>query len=122
VRKRPSDGLNGGLWEFPNTELKRGVPRRSSLKQCLPDNESYELTPLKTVRHSITRYRITLEGFRAESGTAKIPNNPRSKRTPKARARLGDGLSTRWLSLKQLQGLAFTAAHRKLLEALLEAT
>ena len=55
-----------------------------------------------TVKHSITRYRITLEVFRG--------------RQPVAAARAGGG---EWLHTAKLRQLPFTSAHRKVLEKLL---
>jgi adenine-specific DNA glycosylase len=57
-------------------------------------------TLLCTVKHSITRYRITLEAFTVESKT--VP------------AKL-EGV---WKSPAQMEQLAFTSAHRKILQAL----
>jgi len=59
-----------------------------------------DLSPLITVKHSITRYRITLEAFRVNSGWTNFPPNA--------------GL---WKTPAQLRQLAFTSAHRKVLRA-----
>jgi hypothetical protein len=61
--------------------------------------------PFCTVKHSITRYRITLEAYRAEMIYGTRGTGP------------SDG---RWLTLAELDGLAFTSAHRKILERLAE--
>ena len=65
---------------------------------------------LCTVKHSITRYRITLEAFRVQLGG-------RSSTTPKKfgtrRARPSE--TGVWLTLARLCDLAFTAAHKKIL-------
>ena len=56
--------------------------------------------PFCTLKHSITRYRITLEAWRAEleNSSTKIPG--------------------RWLTPAQLHRLAFTSAHKKILDRL----
>ena len=94
VRQRPAGVVNAHLWEFPNVEIDSG---RSSSGQSVrsyparalsrltsaatiqePDHriasaaeqlgfKPYKLTPLCTVKHSITRYRITLEAFQRKS-------------------------------------------------------
>jgi A/G-specific adenine glycosylase len=51
VQQRPAGGVNGGFWEFPNSE--------SGARWAVPKNEP----PLATARHSITRYRIQLKAY-----------------------------------------------------------
>jgi adenine-specific DNA glycosylase len=58
------------------------------------------LTPLCMLKHSITRYRITLEVFRADL-------NGHRHRVQ------GDA---RWLTPTQLRRLPFTSAHSKILK------
>jgi len=59
------------------------------------------VSPLVTVKHSITRYRITLEAFKLEAGKGAFPKNGGVWKTP-----------------AQMHALAFTSAHRKVLLAL----
>jgi A/G-specific adenine glycosylase len=70
------------------------------------------LQPLCTVKHSITRYRITLEAFRVQLGG-------RSSTTPKnfgtRRARPSE--TGVWLTPAQFRPLAFASAHKKLASA-----
>src|SRR5436853_257490 len=62
---------------------------------------TWQLTPepLCTIKHSITRYRITIEVFRV---TGKFLLTLSSAKG-------------RWLNLKKLQELPFASAHRKIL-------
>ncbi len=87
VRQRPAGGVNAGLWEFPNFELAAG-------RDCTVAGEI-----LCTVKHSITRYRITLTAVRVP--WQKFP------------AELGPA-SGRWCGLAELEELAFTSAHRRI--------
>lgn len=101
VRQRPVGVVNAHLWEFPNVEIRarHSEPRQAAgslgLKLC-------EETPLVIIRHSITRYRLTLEAWRAEK-------KGRSHR-----------LSGEWLAPVRLCKLAFAAAHKKTLAKILE--
>lgn len=100
ARQRPPGGVNAHLWEFPNVEIapEENVPAAAVFAP-------FALTaaePLFRVRHSITRHRILLEAYRAQ-----LPG-----RAGKA-ARAGV-----WRTPAQLERLAFTAAHRKILAAL----
>ena len=91
VRQRPIGVVNAHLWEFPNAETNT------------QDHTPFAFRPLSqqpvlVIKHSITRYRITLEIWRAELlSQTKLPK------------------SDRWLTPIQLRKLAFTAAHKKIL-------
>jgi A/G-specific adenine glycosylase len=95
VQQRPSKVVNAGLWEFPNMEITNG--------EIFFTNEIFEVaadaSPLCTIKHSITRYRITLEVFRAGLRSREIPEG-------------------KWLRVPELRKLAFTSAHRKILDRL----
>ena len=69
------------------------------------------LQPLCTVKHSITRYRITLEAFRVQLG-GRSSTTPKNFGTRGARPSENNGV---WLTPAQLRKLAFTAAHKKIL-------
>jgi A/G-specific adenine glycosylase len=102
VRQRPAGVVNAHLWEFPNIELAAGV-NGAGLAQAAKHFgiEPREARPLCVVKHSITRYRITLTALRANL-----------KKTPKA----ADGV---WKTPGQMRSLAFTSAHGKVLKQLL---
>jgi A/G-specific adenine glycosylase len=101
VRQRTAGVVNAHLWEFPNVETgarlcepQRVVSEFNALR--ITDPRSQKLEPLCTIRHSITRYRITLEAF-----AVRLKNSP---------AKTG-GV---WKTPAQMRQLAFTAAHKKL--------
>ena len=95
VRQRPENVVNAHLWEFPNVEVNGVATSATSVFESQFGFRPPGLQPLPTVKHSITRYRITLEAFR-------VP----LKKTQKM-----EGI---WLSRSQFDSLAFTAAHKKL--------
>jgi A/G-specific adenine glycosylase len=104
VRQRPAGVVNGHLWEFPNletgapvTEPKIIAAEFEALKIAVATDG---LKPLCTVKHSITRYRITLEAHRVEV------TKPAKK------------VEGRWLTLAEIRELAFTSAHGKVLSKL----
>ena len=103
VRQRPAGVVNAHLWEFPNLELAPGKARLLSAARSLLGIEPASITPLCTVRHSITRYRITLEAFLIEAQRGPAP--------PAA-------IRGRWLSDRQLAPLPFASAHKKILHHL----
>jgi hypothetical protein len=72
------------------------------------------LQPLCTVKHSITRYRITLEAWRVFFGGS---NSVRPKNFKMGRRGTPPSETGVWLTPAQLQPLAFASAHKKLASA-----
>ncbi len=102
VRQRPAGVVNAHLWEIPNLELVPGNSELRSAARRALGLRPEKLELLGTLKHSITRYRITLEAYRVTA-------------PPGAKIRVGGG---RWLSRRQLNEFAFTSAHRRILERL----
>ena len=99
ARRRPAGGVNAHLWEFPNVEI---APDEKNPAAAAAPFVLAQAAPFCRVRHSITRHRILLEAYRAEwPGPAARGGAPGVWRTP-----------------AQLEQLAFTSAHRKILRAL----
>jgi A/G-specific adenine glycosylase len=98
VRQRHGDTVNAHLWEFPNIELISDCDVRKTAKKEL--QVPLVLEPFCTIKHSITRFRITLDVYRAG-----VPNGIR----PPSPA------GSRWLTKTALDRLPFTSAHRKIL-------
>jgi A/G-specific adenine glycosylase len=96
VRRRPDGVVNAGLWEFPNVEVSVNTtnlaPLVAPFKLAAP-------APFFRVRHSITRYRILLEAWRAE-----LP--------------AGAGPPHCWKTAAEIKHLPFTSAHGKVLRGL----
>jgi A/G-specific adenine glycosylase len=140
VRQRPAGVVNAHLWEFPNVEIhptpsssghqsahysgKKSQSRLTSAATIQKHDleivraakslgiESATFQPLCTLKHSITRYRITLEVFRVHLGgtSCTSPHKKMGRRvTPPSE---NNGV---WLPLTKLNLLAFTAAHKKIL-------
>jgi A/G-specific adenine glycosylase len=99
VRRRPARVVNAGLWEFPNVEV--GVNTKH-LRPLVAPFAIAARAPFFRVRHSITRYRILLEAYRAE--------------LPAGLAFAAAGAA--WKTPAQLKKLPFTSAHRKVLRNL----
>jgi len=121
VRQRPAGVVNAHLWEFPNFEISINGSSGCESAHSLNQKKQSRLTSaatiknseivraarelgfefqnakfLHTVKHSITRYRITLQAFHM--------------RSPKASKQF----QGKWLAPSQFDSLAFTAAHKKL--------
>ena len=87
------DRLKAGLQTEVSTSALRRAAR--SVLGATPN----VLQPICTIRHSITRYRITLQAFRVASQFAA--------RTAHAKGK--------WLTLRELHRLPFCSAHKRIL-------
>jgi adenine-specific DNA glycosylase len=94
--------VNGHLWEFPNTEIGAGPDACENAMRKLLGWRGQKAERFLRLKHSITRYRITLDVFRLDAGQRAVHLNP------------GD----RWCSPRQLQRLAFSSAHRRIIDRL----
>ena len=126
VRQRPAGVVNAHLWEFPNLEIapSQGSSGRKSAHYSREKSQSrltsaattiqpriiraarefglkfHQANPLCTIKHSITRYRITLDAFHVQ--LKKSPGK-------------AGGI---WRTPAQMERLAFSSAHRKILHVL----
>lgn len=103
VRRRPAGVVNADLWEFPNLEMTDSDHSVDSAAASALGTETGHLRPLATIKHTITRYRISLEVYLTTVSGRPHPN--------------GDDRE-RWLALADLNQLPFTSAHRKVLTTL----
>jgi len=110
VRQRPAKVVNAHLWELPNVEIGAdGIEARDVARRVL-GCETESLKPLCVIKHSITRYRITLEAFTCAS---------RSRRGNEAGQNQSASLPRReWFTRAQLLQLPFSSAHKKILQRL----
>jgi A/G-specific adenine glycosylase len=96
VQQRPIGIVNAHLWEFPNFETNHEKKDAQEIFNSAFNFKAEEFQPLCTIKHSITRYRMTLEAFHV-----------RLKKSPKKLAGV-------WLSPNEFDSLAFSSAHKKL--------
>ena len=93
VRQRPAGVVNAHLWEFPNVEITG--EQTDSSKQFTGEPTIKSLCQIK---HSITRYRITVDAVLV------------------CNAQRHSFVGT-WIPVEKLEELAFTSAHRKIIDA-----
>lgn len=98
VRRREAKEINGGLWEFPSNEAGAGDPGGFQWLEKVWRQPPEALRILGEIKHSITVHRITLKVYAAE--------------VKRGFCRLGE--SYRWILPDELQRLAFTGAHGKI--------
>jgi A/G-specific adenine glycosylase len=98
VRQRPPGVVNAHLWEFPNIEINGDTDINKIAKTTLGFHP-VSLEQLGTIKHTITRYRITLGVFRGISNGNGSPAKD----------------CGHWLRRHELRSLPFTSAHKKIL-------
>jgi A/G-specific adenine glycosylase len=98
VRQRPAGVVNAHLWEFPNIEINGETDPTKIAKTALGFHP-VSLKPTRTIKHTITRYRITLDVFHGFSNGNARPAKD----------------SGCWLRRGELRTLPFSSAHKKIL-------
>jgi A/G-specific adenine glycosylase len=96
VQQRPIGIVNAHLWEFPNFEVNGEKKDAKEIFDSAFNFKAANFQPFCTIKHSITRYRMTLEAFHV-----------RLKKSPEKTAGV-------WLSPKEFEAIAFSSAHKKL--------
>jgi len=116
VQQRPAGVVNAHLWELPNVEITGTKPAAEAAFQKLFGVKPKAVQPLRTVKHSITRYRITLEAFLVHlGGTSSM--SPHSKINKFGTRITRPSETGRWLAPEEFDSLAFSSAHKKLASA-----
>lgn len=98
VRRRAVGEINGGLWEFPSNEADADDPGGFQWLEKVWRQPPDSLRILGEIKHSITVNRITLKVYAAE--------------VKRGFRNLGE--SYRWILPDELERLAFTGAHGKI--------
>lgn len=117
VRQRPADGVNGGLWEFPNREI--AIDEDPAVVAARVARElgfvaaAAHLRPVGSVRHALTRYRVTQHVFR-------LAEPERASGAARSRSRVRTADTTHgaeawtWHPVAALGRLAWSSAHRRM--------
>lgn len=104
VQRRPSDGLLGGLWEFPGGKIEPGEsPRAAALRELGEEVgvRPHGVSAAGVVRHGYSHFTVELHVFRT-SFYGTVPT----------------GRTRRWASPEELERLALPTATRKVLGVL----
>ncbi len=103
IQQRPTEGLLGGLWEFPGGKKEPGETLEEALKREIREELGLEvriLEKIDTINHAYTHFRITLHGYRCRRLKGEIRTR----------------LNWAWVPEKELDGYPFPRANQKLLE------
>ncbi|HEY5995920.1 MAG TPA: A/G-specific adenine glycosylase [Candidatus Deferrimicrobiaceae bacterium] len=105
IRRRPDDGLLGGLWEFPGVFLGSGETQEAALARWGLESGICGLTPARrfaTIRHAFTHFGLRLHGWHCRAGVP-VPRSAGS-----------------WVARRDLSNHAFPKAHQMLIEKMRE--
>jgi len=109
IDQRPTDGLLGGLWEFPGGKKELN----ETLEECLEREIFEELGirvkvqgPFMTVPHAYTHFKVTIHSFQCQLLDGK----------PKPRK----AIDWKWVTPKEITKYPFPKANKKILDALLQ--
>ncbi|WP_243361086.1 A/G-specific adenine glycosylase [Fundidesulfovibrio terrae] len=111
VQKRTPGGVWAGLWEFPGGQMEPGEePEQTALREVAEETgfTVRSLGKLAVIKHSYTRYRVTMHAYLAAFPEGAEPPEPV----------LTAATSYRWLPFDALANLAFPTAMRKLAQAM----
>jgi A/G-specific adenine glycosylase len=97
LQRRPANGINEGLWEFPNIECGTAAEAAESASRwlCVP---IARLTSEGTVTNAITRFRYTQHLFKVSGapGNARLPSG------------------SEWVPLAKLLQIPMSGSHRRI--------
>jgi A/G-specific adenine glycosylase len=103
IAQRPASGRWAGMWEFPHGPKEAGEAHEQAAVRLLAELTGVEAaigSELTTLRHGITRYRITMTCFEATFRTGKF--------------RSSFYQSSRWVAPNQLASFPVSAPQRRL--------
>lgn len=107
IVRRPTDGLLGGLWEFPGGTVSKGVEGEKLLAEEIKNTMEIDIRVERTVatlRHAFTHFEMTLQGFSCSYLEGVVRHR--------------DGNECRWVRFDEFDKYAFPKVHSRLIEVI----
>lgn len=108
TQRRDDESRWAGMWQFPNVEVRPGEDTAQAVRRAVTECVGVEVSPgerAALIRHSVTRFRITLEAFHCQPA-GEAPRSVACK-------------AWNWVCPSQLGDYALPAAHRNIARRLL---
>jgi A/G-specific adenine glycosylase len=105
IQERPAGGLLAGLWEFPGGKVEPGESLAAALRRELREELGVEVEGVRrltTVRHSYTRFQVTLHAFACSVEAADFKAGPKR----------------RWVTLTSIRGYPLPSGSVKIVDYL----
>ncbi len=107
MRRRPEEGLLGGLWEFPNMSIRPGEHSAQAARRAAAEAGAHRLESssstasgtLHPVRHTFSHFRAIYRPHAFSAAPVSLPEG------------------CRWIEPPEASGLAMPVAQRKILES-----
>ena len=109
IVRRPTDGLLGGLWEFPSGIVGKGVDGETFLAEEMNHMLGIDVRvdrAVATLRHAFTHFEMTLQGYLCTYLGGEAHHR--------------DGNDLRWIRLDDSSQYAFPRAYIRLIETIVE--
>jgi len=108
ITRRPSEGLLGGLWEFPGGKIREGEAPEDAVAREIREETGLDVVVtghVARVRHAYSHLRVELEVYRcrAERAAAVVLNGPTDHR---------------WILFEEIADYAFPRANHKFIPLL----
>jgi A/G-specific adenine glycosylase len=111
IQQRPIKGLMGGLWEFPGGKKEKNESQENCLLREIKEELGVDVEiqeKLMTIKHSYTKFRVTLHVFNCRLPSGKIKATCCEK--------------WKWVKVNDLTNHAFPAANVKIVDHLMNNT
>jgi A/G-specific adenine glycosylase len=107
ITRRPTEGLLGGLWEFPGGKLHEGERPEEACRREIKEEVHLDVSieaPLAQVRHAYSHLRIRMHVFRCRFRAGRV--------------RLNGPVDYRWIQIADIDQFAFPKANHKFIPRL----
>jgi A/G-specific adenine glycosylase len=107
ITRRPTEGLLGGLWEFPGGKLHEGERPEDACRREIQEEINLDVVveaPLAQVRHAYSHLRIRMHVFRCRFRAGRV--------------RLNGPVDHRWIRIADIDQFAFPKANHKFIPLL----
>ena len=107
ITQRPTQGLLGGLWEFPGGKIKKNELPEEACAREIKEELNLSVTVrehLGQVKHAYTHFRVVIEVFLCN--------------TPSGEIKLNGPVSYRWVNLSELANYPIPSANHKIIRYL----